>query len=178
MELWDILNERGEKTGGTVERGEPLKSGQFHQVVHIWIVNSQGQLLIQKRALSVEKMPGIWAVTGGSAVSGEDGLTAAQRELDEELGLTVEKSAFRHFSHLRRRNSFTELYLLKSEASLDSLAFQAEEVAEAAWVSWNQLMTMVKKREFHNYGRWYFHILRRQLYDSHKKQDGGVKGQP
>ena len=31
-------------------RGERLKPGQYHLVVHIWIVDEAGRLLIQRRA--------------------------------------------------------------------------------------------------------------------------------
>lgn len=51
MESWDILNERGKATGKTVVRGNvQLNLGEYHLVVHIWVVGSDGRLLIQRRS--------------------------------------------------------------------------------------------------------------------------------
>ena len=39
MEKWDILNSAGEPTGETVVReANALKEGQYHLVVHIWVI--------------------------------------------------------------------------------------------------------------------------------------------
>lgn len=47
MELWDIYNENREKTGRTIVRGQKLGENEYHLVVHMWIINSNGQFLIQ-----------------------------------------------------------------------------------------------------------------------------------
>ena len=44
VELWDILDKDGRLTGRTVEKGRPLKEGEYHLIVHIWIRNSKGDL--------------------------------------------------------------------------------------------------------------------------------------
>ena len=95
MEKWDILNAAGEPTGETVVRaGNALKEGQFHLVVHVWVINDKKKTLIQKRSDNVEILPGIWATTSGSALSGETALDAVKRELSEELGISAEESDF------------------------------------------------------------------------------------
>lgn len=156
MERWDILDANGERTGRTMTRGERLTSGQYHLVVHIWIVSSKGRLLIQKRAPHLRLMPDTWAITGGSAVAGEDSLSAARRELLEELGVQTAPQELQFMGRLRRRNSHCDLWLLQRDLSLGKLRLQKEEVASVAWVSRRQLMNMVRQRTFHNYGRPYF----------------------
>ena len=86
-EKWDIIDEKGNPTGKVTLRGRAiLRSGEYHLVVHIWIVSDDGKILLQKRSESKKLMPGEWAATGGAAVSGEDSFTAASRELSEEIG--------------------------------------------------------------------------------------------
>ena len=47
-ERWDILNEQGVLTGKTAVRGiGALKPGEYHLVVHIWILSDDGKILIQ-----------------------------------------------------------------------------------------------------------------------------------
>lgn len=156
MERWDILDAEGKNTGRTMVRGERLTSGQYHLVVHLWIVNSNGRLLIQKRAAHLRLMPDTWAITGGSAIAGEDSLTAARRELLEELGVQTKPEDLQFMGRLRRRNSHCDLWLLQRDLSLGKLRLQKEEVASVAWVSRRQLINMVRQRTFHNYGRPYF----------------------
>lgn len=46
MELWDIYDINRIKTGKTVMRGETIKQGGFHLVVHVCVFNSKGEMLI------------------------------------------------------------------------------------------------------------------------------------
>ena len=56
-ERWGLLDDKGNPTGKTMLRGERLKPGQYHLVVHIWIVDEAGRLLIQRRADDLKLMP-------------------------------------------------------------------------------------------------------------------------
>ena len=54
-ERWDILNEQGVLTGKTAVRGiGALKPGEYHLVVHIWILSDDGKILIQKRLGTIQ----------------------------------------------------------------------------------------------------------------------------
>jgi isopentenyldiphosphate isomerase len=156
MELWDILDAEGNKTGRTIVRGEQLQDGECHLVVHIWILNDKGEFLIQKRADHLTLMPGLWAATGGSVVAGEDGRTAAIREAKEELGLDVDENNFTKLRTIKRQNNFAEVWLVKQNVSIEDLILQVEEVSEAKWVNKEELQGMVKAGVFHNYGEDYF----------------------
>lgn len=48
MELWDIYDKDRNKTGRTMKRGEPMKDGDYHLVVHICIFSSDGKCLSSK----------------------------------------------------------------------------------------------------------------------------------
>lgn len=164
MERWDLLDAQGRATGRTIVRGERLLPGQYHLVVHIWVVDSRGRLLIQKRASNLRLMPGVWAATGGSAVAGEGSADAARRELAEELGIHTAPQEMQYLGRLRRRNSHCDLWMLQADVPVEELHLQKEEVARAMWVSWNRLMDMVHQRRFHNYGRPYFQWLYQHIY--------------
>lgn len=164
MEKWDLLDAEGNATGRTIVRGERLQAGQYHLVVHIWVVDSTGRLLIQKRAAGLRLMPNVWAATGGSVLAGENSATAARRELAEELGIHTAPGELQFLGRLRRRNSHCDLWLLHADLSAESLRLQREEVARAMWVTWDRLMEMVRRRSFHNYGRTYFRWLFHHIY--------------
>ena len=88
-ELWDVYDAAGRPTGGTRRRGEALEEGEYHLCVHVWIRDEAGRCLLTKRAPG-KYMAGRWEAPGGSALTGEDSLAAALREVKEETGLDVE----------------------------------------------------------------------------------------
>lgn len=157
VEKWDILDKEGKPTGNTTLRGRfPLKPGEYHLVVHIWIISSDGKYLIQRRSDTKKLMPGEWAATGGAAISGEDSFTAAKRELSEELGIFMNESTAKKAFRIKRRSSLLDVWMTCCDIPAEELALQESEVAEAKWVTANELKDMIKYGEFHNYGNEYF----------------------
>ena len=49
MELWDIYDENRVKKDGVMKRGEPIRDGDYHLVVHVCVFDRAGRMLIQKR---------------------------------------------------------------------------------------------------------------------------------
>jgi len=87
--LIDAVNERDEEVG-TVLRGEALRQGQNFRTAHVFILNRNGCLLLQRLASQRERHPDRW----GSSVAaylfaGETYRDAAVRRMREELGVTA-----------------------------------------------------------------------------------------
>ena len=157
VEKWDILDKEGNLTGNTTLRGKfPLKPGEYHLVVHIWIVSRDGKYLIQRRSDKKKLMPGEWAATGGAAISGEDSFTAAKRELEEELSIVMNEKTAKKAFRIKRRNSFLDVWMTLSDIPVEELILQESEVAEAKWVDEEELKLMIENGNFHNYGEDYF----------------------
>ena len=163
MEKWELLDEKGNPTGKIIVRGEPLLPGQYHLVEHIWIVDSKGRILIQRRADHLRLMAGLWAATGGSAIAGEDSESAARRELFEELGIRTAAGELVYGGRMRRRNSFTDIWLLYRDIDPATLRLQKEEVAEARWATPEELIEKLHDRTFHHYGSAYFQFVFRAI---------------
>ena len=88
-EIFDVVNDRDEVIGQATRR-EVHARGLLHRAVHVFVFNARGQLFLQKRSLAKDSAPGCWASScSGHVDSGEDYLTAAVRELDEEIGLRI-----------------------------------------------------------------------------------------
>ena len=171
IEIWDILDENGVPTGKTTLRGHSiLKSGEYHLVVHIWIISSDGAFLIPRRADDKKLMPGEWAATGGAAVSGEDSFAAAKRELFEELGIDSDRERLKKIARIKRRNSLLDVWAIVCDIPAKELILQRSEVAEAKWVSENELIEMIQSGNFHNYGKEYFD----NIFEKIKKYRGAV----
>lgn len=166
IEIWDVLDENGNPTGKTALRGQGiLKSGEYHLVVHIWIVSPSGMFLIQRRADDKKLMPGEWAATGGAAVSGEDSFTAASRELFEELGIKSDRKSLKKLERIKRRNSLLDVWAIVCDTPENELVLQHSEVAEAKWVTESRLRKMIEEGKFHNYGKEYFESVFKKISD-------------
>lgn len=161
MEYWDILNRDGEQTGRQIRRDSfhHLKSDEYHLVVHIWVVSTEQKFLVQRRSPDRVPMPGQWAATGGSVLTGEASCAAAIRELHEELGIVLKENEIHYLGRVMRKNSMTDLWYAGVDAALESLVLQKEEVADARWVSAEQLRSMIANGIFHDYGDDYFKMV-------------------
>ena len=160
MEVWDILDRYGNPTGKTVVRGKRgLMKGEYHLVGHIWVIDKNGNFLIQRRSDDRPLMPGEWAATGGSAFSNESSRHAAKRELGEEVGLDLDENRFTLAKRMLRRFSITDVWAVRCDADISQLVLQSDEVSQVKWASPEQLRQMIKNGEFHNYGKDYFDLV-------------------
>jgi len=159
MELWDILDENGNLTGRTIERGQPLKDGEYHLVVHIWIRNSKGEYLIQKRSGKVSLWPNVWGVAGGSAIKGESSLNATMREVKEELGISFQPGMLKKLTRVKLRNVFSDLWIVCQDVRLKDIIIQREEVSEVKHVGIAEILKMIRNKEFIDFGDDYLRLL-------------------
>ena len=162
MEVWDTYDAKGRKTGRTVKRGDLLPKGEYHIVVHILPYNDD-KYLVQKRSKTKETHPSVWAVTGGSALRGENSLQAAIRETHEELGIAINPSEFVKIRRLILGNSLADIWMFECGLSIQEIDFNTEEVEELKWLSFGEIMEMVEGGIFHDYGREYLSVLERRF---------------
>ncbi len=147
-EKWDILDANGQLTGRTIKRGQRFKKGNYHLSVHIYVVNSKKEFLIQKRSMKKEKLPGIWDMTGGAVLAGEDSLTGAIRELEEEVGIALKPENFLLIKRLKRKTSFVDLWLAFSDANLSQIVMQEDEVDAVKFVSAADMIQITDEMDY------------------------------
>ena len=163
MELWDARDKSGKKLGFTIEKSEILPDDIYHLGVDIWIKNSNDQYLIQRRALEKKRMPGMWMATGGSALSGEDGKTAACREVAEELGIYINKDDALRLFYNRHTSNFCEVFLVCLDVDQEDIIFKRDEVMDIRWVSFAVIEEMIKKNEMLYYSNDYLSALNKEI---------------
>ena len=166
MELWDVYDVNRNKTGKTMVRGENFEEGAYHMVVHICIFNSKGEMLIQQRQPFKEGWPNLWDITvGGSAVQGDSSQTAAERELQEELGISLNLQGIRPNMTINFDRGFDDIYLIEKDSDLSELKLQYEEVQNAKWATNEEIFEMIKAGQFIPY----YDSLIQLFFDSRKK---------
>lgn len=149
MELWDVYDAERQKTGRIVERGEKLKNGDLHVVIHVCIFNSDGEMLIQQRQPFKDMFANMWDVTvGGSALAGETSAQAAERETLEELGYELELSDKRPHFTINFESGFDDFYLINKDIDISGLTLQYEEVKAVRWASRDEIHMMMQGGTF------------------------------
>ena len=91
-----VLVDENDVEFGTMEKMEAHRKGALHRAFSIFIFNSKGELLLQKRASSKYHSGGLWTNTCCShPLPNEDPIAAANRKLKQEMGFTADLT----FSH-------------------------------------------------------------------------------
>lgn len=87
-ETFPIVNEQGEVIGRETRNYCHSGAKPLHPVVHLHILNPQGELYLQKRAMNKDIQPGKWdTAVGGHIRYGESVEEALTREANEELNI-------------------------------------------------------------------------------------------
>ena len=155
LELFDILNEDGSKTGAIKERGVAHREGALHGTVHIWIVRENEKsgydVLLQKRSNHKDSHPGCYDISSAGHISaGDEIMESALRELWEELGLSVQPEQLELFgtTHIKfektfygkrfRDNEISSDFVYRQPVDIDKLNLQESEVSEVRWMDYEE----------------------------------------
>ncbi|CAF0689229.1 NUDIX hydrolase [Candidatus Methylacidithermus pantelleriae] len=99
-EFLDIVDPE-DRVIGSAPRHEVHARGLCHRASHVLLYNARWEILLQRRSLRKEFDPGRWdSSASGHVVAGEDYLTAAVREVLEELGVSIPPDRLRWIGKL------------------------------------------------------------------------------
>ena len=153
MELLDVLDDNGLKTGITKDKDEIYKTGEWFRSVHIWIVNDNNELLLQKRSPYKTTFPNLWAVSvSGHVMAGETSIQAVIREVKEELDIDINSNQCKYLFTIRRQNIFNncinrvydDVYIVKLNIDVVNANIQRTELNEIKYFNLYNLKDMLE----------------------------------
>lgn len=151
MEYWDLYNKNREKINKIVKRGDKLGDEEYHLVTNVWIRNSKNEFLITKR-VGNKSHPYMWECTGGSALSGENSLNAAMREVKEELGIDLNKNngkligtKLRYYPNCP---DILDVWIFYADILIENVVCQEEEVCGVMWASVGKIKQLYNDNKF------------------------------
>ena len=151
-EKFDVLNEFGGFTGEIATREECHKKGLWHRAVYAFIIDDEGNVLLQKRSANKKLWPNLWDVTvGGHVDSGEFGRQALVREVKEELGIAIDDDDIKYLVGSTSINEkgdiinkhYNECYLITKNVDVSKIKLQEEEVSEVKYFSKKELLERI-----------------------------------
>ncbi len=137
-ELVDLVDEDG-RVVGTAPRSVVRRDNLRHAATAVLVRDPAGRIYLHRRSDTKDWAPGHWdAAAGGVIAAGEEPLSSALRELEEELGITgVMLTALG--THLYEDDT-TRCFEHAYEVVWDGpVRHQPEEVAEGHWASLAEL---------------------------------------
>lgn len=145
-----ILVDKNDNETGTMEKLEAHRKAILHRAISVFICNTRGEWLLQRRALDKYHSNGLWTNTCCShPYPGETSLDAANRRLLEEMGLKAPLKKLFHFTYK------AELDNELTEHELDHVFFgitdeepviDKNEVKEWRYVSYEKLLDEINSR--------------------------------
>lgn len=162
-----ILVDKNNRKIGIEEKIRAHKKGKLHRAFSVIIFNSEGELLIQKRAKEKYHSAGLWANACCSHPRPKEKLEeATHRRLKEEMGFDCElKKAFNFIYKVNLKNELIE-------HELDHVFFgefggnpkpNKKEVIAYKWISIKNLRADIKKNP-DKYASWFKIILNKTKY--------------
>lgn len=135
----DTLDEHGEPTGEIVWKSEAHREGIWHRCFHCWVsgADSSGPyLLVQRRAAAKDTWPGKLDVSAAGHLGAGETSLDGRRELEEELGLTVNPNRLVPLGTRKIQQEipegcdreFHKVFLLEDSTPPKDLHLQREEV--------------------------------------------------
>jgi isopentenyl-diphosphate delta-isomerase len=152
-DLIDVLSDSGLRTREILSRAEIHRLGKYHRAVHLYLLNSRNEVLLQRRALTVDHFPGFFGISvTGHVEAGEWSSNCVRREVEEELGINSSQlqfdflfsffqEAILHETYIDRQ--FNDIYVTRADIQLDVMQFDRSEVSEVKFVSFERFRAMV-----------------------------------
>jgi len=134
-DIFDIVD-KNDTVIGSDFRSVIHQKGLLHRASHIWIFNSKGEYLLQRRSASKDRFPNTWTSSvSGHVDSGETYEQAAIREMSEEIGLTP-SPVLKKIAYIKAceetENEFVWLFKTTSNGPFKA---QESEVSELKWAT-------------------------------------------
>jgi len=146
MEKMIIVDEDDNEIG-VKGRGTLNDAVDIYRVSFLWIVNSDGDILLAQRGFSKRKHPGKWGpAVAGTVDEGESYEENIVKEAEEEIGLRGYEFVKGEKKRVRGEyNYFRQMFLCTTDMKIEDFVIQEEELAGLKWFGKDDLERELKE---------------------------------
>lgn len=147
IEELDVVDD-DDQVVGRASRPQVRRERLRHRAVYVLVFNRAGQLFIHQRTASKDLYPSFFDVAiGGVVTAGETYDAAAQREVEEEIG--VSDAELRRVMPFRFDDETNQVNGMVYSCSHDGpMTLQAEEIVSGEWLDLDQVLERVSQESF------------------------------
>lgn len=105
-----------------------------------------------------------WEITAGSVIKGEDELSAAVRELEEETGIKIYKEKMQLIQRYLGQNSIRYTYIHKVNMENQIIKLSKDETIDYRFITIDEFKRMLETKQFPRPTLDYFKIYNGHFY--------------
>lgn len=143
VEQRDLYDLDKKITNEFIYKGETYPKDRKILVVLIWLENSKGEFLIQKRCENNK-----WAATCGHPKKGQTSIEGIIEEVNEELGIDITGENIKLINSNFDEFVFVDIYYLKKDIDIENIIIQKEELTEVKWATMSEIKDLIKENSF------------------------------
>lgn len=154
------------------------KKGLLHKEIHVLIYNNKKEILFQKRSKNKDTFPNLLDISVGGHVNiGEDYLSAALREIEEETGIIAQKENLIFFGKIKSKshdnstgminNVLRNIYAYYFSKNKKELSIEKGEATHLQFWPIQKLLNLTKKEK----ERFIPTVLSKKYLEFYKKID-------
>jgi len=161
-----VLVDKNDNQIGVMEKMEAHTKGELHRAFSIFIFNSLGELLLQRRALSKYHSPGLWTNTCCShPLENEEYKDGAIDRLMFEMGIECNiKEVFSFiykakFSNGLIEHEYDRVFVGNYDGDVE---YNVDEVHEIKWIELAELYSEIEKNS-DEYTEWFKILMNKNI---------------
>lgn len=140
-EILDVIDDSNNVIG-KVSKLDSYRLKIPHRVVHVMVLKGE-KIYLVRRAMGVRYLPGYYCSSaGGHVQAGEDVALAAQRELEEEIGLMGPLQHLESFFFVHDFKVHVDLYIKHFDLQVDKFVLNSDEVMSGQFYSLKEIKSL------------------------------------
>lgn len=143
-EKFELVDIEGKGTGVVLIESEAndvnnIPKGHYMPVVGVIVINSNNEILLQKRSRNKKLNPGKWGICGGKINLGENSIEAGIRETMEEISVRLNKEELEFLNMNTGDKGHYTIYYVRKNIDIHKCILQKEEVEELKYFKMEEL---------------------------------------
>ena len=151
-EILDVFTREGIYIGTkTRTQCHSKKPDCYHKTVWVFIINSNNEILVQKRSKFKSIHPNLWSPSSAGHINaGEMIIDGAIRETEEELGIQTKASDYKFCGEYVEDDSWeiVQIFVSNLDFNIKELKLQENEVSDVKCISFGEFKKLVNSKQF------------------------------